>query len=426
MRFRTRLRTSAATIALILLLPTVFIYGVDLQQWVIPGYWASASGQVSFGLTFIAPTCGACAAWEAYRLRKGGIFGWSAVRHPLRIAWDSVVIVVLLGVAGLISGIVAIWPAVSGAPSGPSPLIALTWISVILGHTAWGFILGHFFPLPIAFPTAAAAGYVWMAYPATLEQAWPRHLNGRSLDSCCGLFQEPSARVVAGVCVLAIGFLVAVAAIVAGGARVRTFAIAFTVFASAATGGFLLVRPMGTEAVQNRSSGLTCSGAAPRICLWPEQAKNSTLIRNQLRTSYGVLTGAGIPLPATLSSGRYGKNSLWVRFAAKPTRQEVVMGFAGSLLPGGPPACARNAPYDGFEAYGPSLAWLGLLLDAKPIPQPGRLSPYDWALADRIRTLPLDQQLSWYTTNRQALVTCGRTPVLVPDALIQPTSGGKP
>jgi hypothetical protein len=427
MRYTTRARTSAATFALFLLLPTVFVYSVDLQQWVTRGYWASVSGQMSFGLTFIAPACGAAAAWEAGRLRRARVFGWAPARHPLRVVLNAVSTVFLLGAAGLVAGLVALWPTLSGAPGGPNVAIAATWFAVITGHIAWGFLLGHFLPLPWAFPLAAAGGYVWMAYPGTLANPWIRHLNGRSLDGCCRLDQAPSMRVVVGVCLLAIGFAVAVAVMVAGASRVATFATALAVFAATAFGSILLVRTMGTEPVEDRASDLACSGTAPRICLWPEQGGRSDLIRAQLRTSYNSLAAVGIPLPPTLSSARHRDNSLWVPFRAEPSRQDVVMGLAGSLLPGGPPECAfRGGKFIGFAGFGPTLAWLALTTGANPVVVPGRLDQQHWELAARIRTLPAPEQVAWYSANREALTTCGRSPAPLPAALAAPTKAGTP
>ncbi|MYW04921.1 hypothetical protein [Streptomyces sp. SID3343] len=421
MRYGTRARTSAATFALFLLLPTVFVYSVDLQQWTTRGYWASVSGQLSFGLRFIGPACAACAAWEAARLRRGRVFTWAPARHPLRIALDSLSTVYFLGLAGLLAGLAALWPTISGAPGGPDPAIAATWLAVIAGHAAWGYLLGSFLTLPVAFPLAAVTTYVWMAYPGTLSNPWIRHLNGGDFDGCCRLDQAPSLRVVAGVCLLAVGV------VVAGGPKVAALATALAVFAVAATGGVLFVRTVGTGPVQDRAFDPSCVGTAPRVCLWPEQSRRGELIRDRLRASYGLLVAVGVSLPPTLTSARHRDDSLWVPLRAEPTRQDVVLGLAESLLPGGPPECAfRGEKFGGFSGHGPTLAWLALTAGADPVVVPGRLDRQHWEFAARVRTLPAPEQVAWYSANREALTTCGRPPVPLPAALAGYAAVGTP
>jgi len=415
-RHLTRIRISAATRGVLLLVPTVFAYGVDMRPFAEEGYWSSVSGKVSFGLTFVGPACAVCGAWEAGRLRRARVFAWAPARGRLRVTVDALVPVLLLGLAGVIAGLVAAWPAVAGAPGGPNPLIALTWGMVIVGHTAWGFLLGHFLIAPAAIPTAAMTAYVWMAYPATLSNPWVRHLNGVSLESCCALDQEPSTRVVAGVCVLAAGSVLAVSIAVAGPRRAATYAIASAVVAVSGVGGALSVHTMGTEAVQTRDNGGTCSGTAPRVCLWPEQGDGARGIGDRLRTSHAALVAAGIDLPGTLTTTdppAPDRLRLWL--TAHPTGQEAVMALAAAMLPAGPPECARQGrPYAAYAAYAPTLAWLGLTAGAAPGAETDRIQPRDWQLAAHVREFATAQQLAWYTTNRDALATCGVPAALDP------------
>ncbi|MFK0049995.1 hypothetical protein ACIQU4_38990 [Streptomyces sp. NPDC090741] len=417
---RTLIRSSSATVMFFLLAGFVALLLNDsLTSFVTRGYGPDALGKAAMALPFAAAACAGSAAWEAARLKRGRVFDQAPVRGRLGIALSLLLPVWLMGLAGMGVALVISSTAVDAVPPLSHLGMIIAFALLLAANVLGGYLLGSALPALAAAPLGLVAGFFLMAFPASWESSWPRQLVAGGFGSCCSVGSVISPKAV-WVAVIFAAALCAAALALIHRASLPTAVLALVLVAASAAVVIPLARPLGYNPVVARdTSELVCNAQGePRICLWPESADDTTVIR-QTRTYAGRMKEAGLPVPARLTQNRSpkpGETAFGIN--ANPRPEDLAANLANAVLPP-VPACARaTGKFAGYPARAPLMAWLMSIASQSP-PQPGRFTPDEAALAQKVLQQPRETQLAWYERNRQALTACDQPPRLDPTGAAQ-------
>ncbi|MEU9418372.1 hypothetical protein [Streptomyces sp. NPDC048272] len=419
MRLRTLLRSSAAVYVvpfLILFISTAIAR--DLTAFTTAYYWPSATGRSLHALPFICTICAGLAAWEGSRLTRGNVFGQTAARSPLAIA-TPVLAPVALG--GLLTYATALAQSASSADTGvgiPDPLILLVAVLMITMNTLLGFCAGLHWQAVISVPVVLVGAFFLNAYPASWSIVWLRHLVGTGLADCCSVDQVVDIRALWPAVLFGGGVIAACVVGITRRRSPRTIR-AITAIVLTCTGlAVATAMPVPVTPVADRpTQELRCEEASGiRVCLWPE-VRNQDKIRPTVAAVRQKLTEAGVEVPSVFTMAatpHQGEAKLGVD--TKPRGADVLAGVALSMMPAVPP-CANNGPYPAATAQPSTAAWLLLTAGVPAEALRDRFDPATVDLVSRIRTLPPEDQRSWYQFNHKAMQNCSTPPQLTPAAL---------
>ncbi|MGW7313151.1 DUF7224 domain-containing protein [Streptomyces sp. NPDC054865] len=412
---RTLLRSSSATIMSFLLAGFIaFLLNDTLTNFVTQDYGPSALGKASMALPFAAAACAGSAAWEAARLKRGRVFHQAPVRSRLGIALPVLLPVWLMGLAGMGVALVISSTAVGAAPPLSHLGMLIAQALLLAANVLGGYLLGSVLPALAAAPLGLVTGFFLMAFPASWESPWPRQLVAGGFGSCCSVGNVISPKAV-WVAVIFAAALCAAALAVIHRTSLATTALALVLVAGATAVAIPLAKPLGYDPVVARdASELICNAQGdPRICLWPENADDTTVI-GQTRTYAARLKEAGLPVPTSLTQTRSPKpGETTFGINENPRPEDLAANLANAVLP--PlPVCARTTgKFDAYPARAPLMAWLMAIASQSP-PQSARFRPEEAAIAQQVLQQPRETQLAWYENNRQALTTCDQPPRLDP------------
>ncbi|MFJ5595212.1 hypothetical protein ACIQCG_36425 [Streptomyces noursei] len=407
MYLRTLLRTSTAPRAAIVLIPWLLAYSGNISNWITTGYWASVTAQSSFLLGFIAPACAACAAWEGARIKRSAMLGGAPSRSRLAIAFSVLWPVMLLGVLSVVLGVAVSASQASGLPRWSSFVMLTVEACVVVAHTTAGYVAGLTLPRLLAAPAALVASFVWMAYPAAMNNPpWLRQLNGHNFNECCALDQVPDVRGFAAAAVVAVGVASACALWINLHGVLRLLAPVSVGLALVV--GCVVATPMGYQAARPRDlAELDCRTGPSGICLWPEQHGAAKEIEEWGLQARRSLEAAGV---------RPARKVKVMTVAPRPGDVVTVMAF--SAVPQDIPSCARTGQWPGSQATGPVMAWLALTAGAQPQDLEGHYIEGDVHLARKVRRLPLAGQQRWFHRNVATLTGCDKAPDLAPEHFV--------
>ncbi|MFF4950894.1 hypothetical protein [Streptomyces chattanoogensis] len=402
MRLSTQIRTSPALWAAIALLPCLVWYGANYSME--GDTWQAITARSGLVLGFINAVCGACAAWEGARLKSGGISLWAPARSPLRIAGFHLAPVALLGLAGILVSLVSFSHAGLSTPGRPDLLLLATDFVIVLAHIGVGYTVGSRVSRYLGAPIMLVVGYVWGFFPAAVEPAWIRHVNGQGTNDCCTVSQQVSLRSIAASAVFALA-LVALAALLLVLRRHRARVVAVvTVLVIGIGASATLALPLGFVGAEPRDKALLkCTGSRPEVCLWPEQQEYAANLSRWASQAADRLEAVGVLMPA-----RVGFESV------NPSREEALEVAATSMLPTDVPECATkpNSDYPGLDAEAPLRTWLALTVGVAPSAFSGRMPEEAVALAEQVRKTPVSAQKDWFAHNLRALKNCSVQPLL--------------
>ncbi|GGZ35699.1 hypothetical protein GCM10010387_32260 [Streptomyces inusitatus] len=419
MRLATLLRSGSAVWAALLLIGGLLFFSTGNTGGGIE-YWESVTAQSTGLLGVISAVCGAGAAWEATRLKRGAVSTWAPSRGPLRIAAEQLAPMALLGLAGvLISLAIFSDAALLDIPGRPNLTVLAVGYSVVLSHIALGFLLGGVLPRLLGPPLMLILGYFWGFWPAALaEPAWLRHLNGQGIGECCRLDQVPAPRSLGATALFSATVITVALILIAarqGKARlVLPMAVAVTGVAASIAVAF----PLGLDGEHNRDQSLlrcsgSGSGSAPQVCLWPEQYEHEDDFVRWSKEAGDKLRKAGLtPVERVEFSWRV------------PDRETVLIVTATSLLPSGPPACALEPgeTYPGSEAASALDAWLAQVVGVEPAASSG--SDEAAQLAQKVRAMPAEAQKAWFQRNLRSVLDCSQKPELSPSSYTRAARAG--
>jgi hypothetical protein len=331
-----------------LTLPTLILSILYVTRAIYPNNYgvaatAGATSSMAFLVGFVAMT----AAWEAARLRRGGIWDAPHTRSRLEVAIIAVSPSIVLGAVFLLGTVVA--ASVYGQAGLPEIRIVVVGFIAICAWSLVGFLAGLRLPMSVSLPSMLLAPFLWFAFVPALPVEWLRHLSGMYRDCCrIGADIAPAA-LLAGLTMNVTIIVVALYAI--GALRMRwsrIVATAILVVGVMVSSAFAWnVGPI-PEVARDRSA-LKCSTvSATELCLWPEHDGPSQVYRPTLNTVIVALARDGLPIPgrwseelASPSSGDTLSLDLW-----KSDPDAVRWSIAQGLAPW--PACSE-APNTSFS-----------------------------------------------------------------------------
>ena len=403
--------------AALVLVPVLVWFSAQNTEAAI-SYWPSISSQTTVVVGFISAACGAGAAWEAARIKQGGITALAPARGLVAVAFLHLAPIALLGLIAMAAPFVVFTGSVP-LPSGfPGPAIVAVSYSVVLAHIALGWVVGARMPKLLGAATMLIFGYLWGFWPAALgEMPWLRHLNGQGVTECCGLDQEPSVRSIAATLTFSLGILLTV--VLGKGLRHRIWRplLALGAFTTVTAVALTLAVPLEFSGVQARDPALlTCSGHHPQVCLWPEQDVRRAAITQWVTRTTTRLAAVGV---APADRVEFGD--------PEPDRTNVASNTATSPLPDEAPPCAlrRGAAYPGDEAMVAIYAWLSLTGGVPEDDLAQRWPQEAITLAEQIRDLPAAAQHDWYERNMRSVRDCSVLPDLAPASFSSTGAGAR-
>ncbi|MFC8593220.1 DUF7224 domain-containing protein [Streptomyces atroolivaceus] len=406
MRISTLLRSGPAVWAALVLIPVLVWFSAQNTESAI-AYWPSISSQTTVVVGFISAACGAGAAWEAARIKQGGITVLAPARGSFSVAVLHLGPVAVLGLIAMIAPFVVVLTSVASTSGFPNPAILAVSYSVVLAHIALGWFIGARMPKFLGAATMLIFGYLWGFWPAALGGLpWPRHLNGQGVTECCGLDQEPSIRSLAATVTFSLAIVTAV--VLSSAPRHRRWRplLSLSGFTVATAVALTLAVPLEFQGTQARDTALrTCTGHNPQICLWPEQNTRRADISHWAQETTAQLATVGVTPARQIEFGD-----------PQPDKANVASNIATSPLPNEAPPCAlrQGAAYPGDQAMIAIYAWLSLTGGVPKSDLAHRWPLEAITLAEQIRALPTQAQHAWYERNMRSVHDCKVLPDLAP------------
>ncbi len=345
MRLRTLFRISPAVW---LTLPTLILSILYVTKATYPtNYGVAATAGATSSMAFLVGFVAMTAAWEAARLRRGGIWAAPHTRSRLEITIIAVTPSILLGAVFLLGTVAAV--SVYGQTGMPELRIVAVGFVAICAWSLVGFLAGLRLPMSVSLPSMLLAPFLWFAFVPALPVEWLRQLSGMYRDCCrIGADIAPAA-LFAGLIMNVAIIVVALYAIGAFHMRwSRIVATAVLVTGVIVSSAFAWnVGPI-PEVARDRSALKCGTVGATELCLWPEHDGPSQVFRPTLNTVIVALARDGLPIPgrwseelASSSSGDTLSLDLW-----KPDPDEIRWSIAQGLAPW--PACSE-ASDSGFS-----------------------------------------------------------------------------
>ncbi len=298
MRLRTTLRISPAVW---LTLPTLVLSILYVTRAIYPSnYGVAATAGATSSMAFLVGFVAATAAWEAARLRRGGIWDAPHTRSRLGITIVAVTPSILLGAVFLLGTVVA--ASVYGQAGMPELRIVAVGFVAICAWSLVGFLTGLRLPMSVSLPSMLFAPFLWFAFVPALPVEWLRHLSGMYRD-CCRIGADiATTALLAGLIMNVTIIVIALCAI--GALRMRwSRTAASAVFVTGVMISSAFASNVGPipEVARDRSF-LKCSMVgATELCLWPEHDGPTQVFRPTLNTAIVALTRDGLPIPGRWS-----------------------------------------------------------------------------------------------------------------------------
>lgn len=281
------------------------------------------------------------------RLRSSAWLLRGAAMAPWRLVLRSLVAPFSLGLGLWMCGLVVELIAYAPYSYFAVPWLALLAVLCIIAlHSFFGFTIGCLLPAALAAPLALASSFCWMGFTGATEPFALRYLAGFALGSCCEVTSvlAPQAVFALLAASLGIGCLVccvlwmwwpALRGRLRRGVRPVIACAGVLALLAGLSGGLWFARDLGPYPNPPRPAAeLVCSGTAPEICVFPEQAEYRTERSEKLiavaHAAYVSLGNAGISVPARITTS-------WGREArpADPTKYEESAVADGLILKSG-------------------------------------------------------------------------------------------
>lgn len=427
--FRSAWRQPAVLLTPVAMVLIVLYWKAFVRPENFEGYWVSTVSNATIFLLFSCSVSSVSAVIAAARARRGGLWAMATARSRTSITVQLLWPAFLGGVVAQLFGFALLVPATLGAPGRLPVEICVAWLSILLLHTSIGFLLGRFLPAVASIPLAIFTTYAWLGFTWAVGYFPLRYLSGLILVSCCSVDTVLDERAVVAVVVFSViaaaALLVtAVAPPLSLGRRLTTLSWTATVagITIAAILGVNLTGGLGAQPWKPRpQSDQQCSGAAPIICLLPEQYATRDP-RPVLTQAYTNLRDQGVTVPKTISGG-WGKtdaNTLRMVISTRSTPTLLVRSLAASLTPAdGPPYCGDGSDFQQRSNVSAVAAWwlasiagTGQGIDTSAAP-----TTYGQDVITMVRKLqklaPAAQR-EWYFAAAPTLTSCAAKPLPVP------------
>ncbi|MGL4306603.1 MAG: DUF7224 domain-containing protein [Mycobacteriaceae bacterium] len=332
------------------------------------------------------------------RLRSGGVLVHPIVRNKLRVTVAACLPTVILSLV-----ILMVIGMISAGVSFPPVSIAWMTVLVVCAQASVGAALGARVNRVIAVPATLIGGYIWLAFPPSIEPFWIRHVTGSWGVGCCSLDTVISSKVVLSLSIFNIG-VIAAAVLLSSSRHLLLRSVLTLVVALCATSvASAISKDVGPEPVQPRSGSLVCDEGAIRICVWPE---NKPILRKasaSASTAASLWGAAGVALPTQLSEKADGATGLApFGVSTEMDSDEIVDSLAYALLPAGADCTAQGYGASGVQPY----LHFWLVRTAGVQPPPGNVMPNVEDIVELVLAVSKERQLAWYLRLTESLKSC--------------------
>ncbi|KTR02393.1 DUF7224 domain-containing protein [Curtobacterium luteum] len=349
-----RLRASAWLGAVGVL--SVLAYGVRFAaETSVSGYWPAAVAGSAVFLIFSCGVSATAAAWEGRRARSSRALLSRSVRSDLWVVGDVLWPPFVSGCVVQAAALLVMSRDTWGAPGAPPPAVLVALVSIVLFHTILGYTLGRWLPPLAGVPAALLSSYCWLGFTWSVDYFPLRYLAGLSMSDCCTIetVLDPQAPLTAIVFSLLAAIALFFVAVAHRSSPLRTkrrgAVLGATAMVLVVASALTSASPLGATALRARSaSELRCEGAAPTVCLFPEQTARGapeTIIRRVAAN----LGAAGVRVPRTIRAGTGASTSATLQIVVQVgmTDADLVHSVTTSFLPPEIAAyCGSPSDYD--------------------------------------------------------------------------------
>jgi hypothetical protein len=383
-------------------------------------YLVSLTSQPLSTLGLIGPIVAGLAAWEAARLRRGGVWHFPAARSRLVVAGWPIVLTWAVGFAAVGAAVWTILLAKGFAVPDPRPLMVAG--VVVAAHTLLGFAFGLSVSVVVAAPVAIATSLLWQVMPRAAQPLWTHLLTSQQLSTCCSAASDIGSVAMIAPVLVALGIMGASTVIMFRAASRVTVGFAVLVLAvGVAAGGVVAsTEPRGDAGVARDERHLVCAGSEPEVCVWPEHASRLGEVAEIGRDAMAAWASVGLSVPGRFDEAflsRPRDDVLRFGFGLQSSRDQIVATMAYAMLPSFL-ECPEG--YLGYEAFEPLRAWYSATagMSAGGLESEFGGVPYSsdgldlLTMARRIMSLPVTKQREWVVRNSWALGACDRPAAL--------------
>ncbi|MFG2632047.1 hypothetical protein [Streptomyces sp. NPDC048473] len=287
-------------------------------------------------------------------------------------------------------------------------------IVISLGWLVIGWCLGGVLPRSIAAPAAGIGCWAWLSVPQATSNPWVRHLGG-FIDRQSSVTDLISPAVYLVPWGVVTGLAVTFWLLARRRRRALAVAVAFAVAAVTFIAGHAAVANWGYGTPTHpRNVALDCTGKAPRVCVPPEYEPYARQLRQEALAPVKRLKDAGISAPDELrvaSATVPLRSGTWPLYWSLPPRgaHQDTVEFDAKLGESAVTGTAARAGIGVCQQPGSlPAAWAALVagLNEKGIQE--SLTPQDWATLQKVRRLPAEEQVAWFTHAAVSLKHCGK------------------
>ncbi|MBU7596975.1 hypothetical protein JGS22_004805 [Streptomyces sp. P38-E01] len=392
------------------ILALALFYASDADTYPVSEFGGDTYHFAQYALLGASGPLGGLAAWQAGRLRLGGVWRSAPVRHRHRIAWAALRPVLLL-TAAIDLLVFAYTSTHFGALPRLSDLggVALM-VTVQLAVLIVGFGLGCALPRAAAVPLAVVGLTLWLILPPSFDDPSYRYLTGLLSDRPTPL-DDPAPEVLLAPLLVALAAVGAVLLAARPGPQTLRTALAGCCALAGILPAHSLVADAGYDmpTVPRADSAQRCAGQAPRICVPVEFEDRLPQLRDSARTVLPRLAAAGLQRPdrlAFVSADVELPASAWrLHLESELSAQQLTDRVVTAAVP--PYRECRNLPDDaGSPSAGPLTAWLRLTAGAEPKTVERRHSSRTVQRVEAVRKQSRRAQSAWVETQRRGLGSC--------------------
>lgn len=421
MPWRAAWRTSPALYCAPLLVALLWYQLQVAMPWRFDATWVAAYSRPAAALFLIVTVAAGCAAWDASRLRRGGLAGSVPVRSPLRVLSASALPALSLGMIGVAAGLVPTLPQTIGAPGWFDVRPLLVAVAAVAGHTLLGTALGWLLPIYVSMPLVLVGTYLWQVYPAAMEPVWLRHLVGYGWEYCCQVWAVPDNRLFWVSLIVPIGLAGAALLLLAFRWIIPRLLLAIVIAGATTMSAAQLASGLDVDPTVPRTGAMVCEPGEPTVCVWPENVELLAPVSAQATSIADDLGAYGVAVPGRLTERTADTRAAdWTFQTSRDAEPEqlrriIVLGLVPQV-----PECAESTgmlPEGTVRAQELAWAWLWSATGGDPsdFPHP---DPFEQRtrVMDTVQLLPTHEQAHWYRHLRNAVLTCDASPELEPSA----------
>jgi hypothetical protein len=408
----------------------VVAYSVQFSsETSVSGYWPAAVAGAEIFLVFSCGVAATAAAWEGKRYRAGAAFIQTSSRSSATIFADHLWTPLAAGILLQAVAVALMSRDTWGAPGAPSPLVGLTFASILFFHTCIGFAIGRWLPPVASLPLSLLASYSWLGFSWAVDYFPPRYLAGLVMSDCCSVETslDPRAPIIATAfsAFAGVGLLIIAIARRTSGDRLHRFGVQIGASLFVVVTVVALVSGSGLGAapiIERPQAESICSGNRPTICLFPEQRADGDS-KAVIRKAAENLSHSGITIQPSIraSNAPSSPDDLNMIVQVRMTDADLVHSLTTSVLGDAEVAYCESERDDAERLNDAAVAnrWL-IDVAARGIVDADRVEPAlemnNPSALRELRKAPASAQAAWVTATVHRLTDCSIGHIAVPAA----------